>query len=252
MALNIDVRAAIAHVADEMQAKRKQVDFATAVAMTRTGQRVKVAEEREIADVFDRPTPFTMSALFVRPATVSNLSAEVKLKDFAGKGTPAATYLAAQLRGGSRRLKRFERALQSVGAMPAGYRAVPGAAAKLDSYGNLDRGQIVQMLSFFRAFPEAGYKANMTDKKRAALARGSKTRQGFAYFAGRPGDRLPDGIWQRVRFAQGTAIKPVLIFVRWADYQAVFDFDYVAERTIQSDFDAQFVVAMREALGSAR
>lgn len=252
MIFDIDVKGAVAYVADQMRDKRKQVEFATAVALTRTAKRVEAAEVHEMTDVFNRPTPFTLSGTFVRPATTSNLSAEVKLKDFAGKGTPAATYLAAQLRGGTRGLKRFERALIAVGAMPPGFRAVPGAAAKLDSYGNMDRGQIVQILSYFRAFPEAGYKANMTDKRRAALAKGSKTRQGFAYFVGRPGDRLPLGIYQRVYFARGTAIKPVLIFVASVAYEAIFDFDFVAKLTVDAAFDEEFRRAVVEAEATAR
>jgi hypothetical protein len=252
MTFDVDVKAAVDYVTEEMRKKRREVDFVTAVALTRTAKRVEAAELHEMKDVFDRPTPFTLSGTFVRPATVSNLSAEVKLKDFAGKGTPAAKYLAAQLQGGTRRPKRFERALQSLGALPPGYRAIPGAGAKVDAYGNMDRGQIVQILSYFRAFPEAGYKANMTDKRKAALARGSKTQQGYAYFIGRPGDRLPLGIYQRVYFARGTAIKPILIFVSSAMYEAIFDFDFVARITVDAAFPEEFQRALAEAEAAAR
>ena len=248
----VNVTGAIAQITAQLNADKKQVTFATRVALTRTAQKVKVAEEREMRDVFHNPTPFTMSGLFVRPATASNLTAEVKLKDFAGKGTAIASYLAPQIKGGLRGSKRFERALQAVGALPPGYRVVPGSAAKLDAYGNMDRGQIVQILSYFRAFPEAGYKANMTDKKREALQRGSKKKQGFAYFVGRPGDRLPLGVYQRVRFASGTAIKPVMIFVRSAVYQAVFNFEEVAQRTIDKEFGTEFAQALAEAMRTAR
>lgn len=250
--MSVDVRGALAHLGRIVAAEKKQVNFATKVALTRTGQKVMVAEQREMRDVFSMPTPFTMSSLYLRPATSSNLSAEVKLKDFASKATPASKFLAAQLKGGERVQKRFERALQAVGALPPGFRIVPGDAAKLDAYGNMDRGQIVQILAFFRAFPEAGYKANMTAQGRAKLARGGKTRQGISYFAGRPGDRLPLGIYQRVTFARGTAIKPVMIFVRSAVYQAVFNFEDVAKRTVDAEFGPQFALAYAEAKRTAR
>lgn len=250
--MRVDVRAAIAGVTADVQANEKQVKFATRVALTRTGQKVKVAEEREMRDVFDTPTPFTMSSLYLRPATTTNLTAEVKLKDFAGKGTPASVFLAAQIRGGMRGQKRYERALQSIGALPPGYRVVPGEGAKVDAYGNMDRGQIVQILSYFRAFPEAGYKANMTDQRRAALARGGKNRQGFVYFVGRPGDRLPLGVYQRVIFGHGTAIRPVMIFVRSTIYQSIFDFEHVAETTIEAEYGSEFARALAEARASAR
>lgn len=110
----------------------------------------------------------------------------------------------------------------------------------------------MQILSFFKAFPEAGYKANMTDKRRKQLAKGSRTRLGFAYFVGSPGNRLPLGIWQRVHMAMGTAVKPVLIFVPEASYEAVFDFSYVAELTMKRRFNPHFEQAMEQAKRSAR
>lgn len=252
MSSSIDVSGAIRQLTAHAEDGQKQVAFATRVALTRTAAKVKLAEEKEMRDVFRNPTPYTMASLYVRPATSANLTAEVKLKDFAGKATPASKFLSAQIAGGQRGQKRFERALQSVGAMPPGYRIVPGAGAKLDSYGNMNRGQIVQILAFFRAFPEAGYKANMTAQGRAKLARGTRARQGFAYFAGRPGNRLPLGIYQRFGFAAGSAIKPVMIFVRSAIYQPIFDFEYVAEQTVQAEFTGEFVRALAEARGTAR
>jgi hypothetical protein len=249
----VDVRDAVRQITAGMLVEEKQVKFATRVALTRVAKVAEGAEVKEMRDIFDRPTPFTMSGLFVRPATTTNLTAEVKLKDFAGKSSsPAATYLAAQIKGGMRGEKRFERALRSVGALPPGYRVVPGTGAELDAYGNMNRGQIVQILAYFRAFPEAGYKANMTDKKRAALERGSKTKQGISYFAGRPGDRLPWGIYQRVHFARGTALKPVMIFVRSVQYQAIFDFEYVAESAVEMNFPAEFTRALAEARATQR
>lgn len=250
--MTIDVRDAIAVLTRHTIGEQKQVRFATRVALTRTGQKVVVAQQKEMRDIFKNPTPYTMSSLYLRPATSANLSAEVKLKDFAAKATPASKFLAAQLKGGQRSAKRFERALQSIGALPPGYRVVPGAGAKMDAYGNMSTGQIVQILAFFRAFPEAGYKANMTAATKARLARGTKKRPGFAYFVGRPGSRLPLGIYQRVAFGHGSAIKPVMIFVRSAAYQKIFDFEYVADRTVQAEFPSEFARAFIEAERTAR
>jgi hypothetical protein len=248
----VDVREAVAALAQLADASQKQIRFATRVALTRTAQKAAQAQVREMRDVFRSPTPYALSSVFVRPATAQSMSAEVKLKDDATKATPAAKFLAAQIDGGARSQKRFERALQAAGAMPPGFRAVPGEGARLDAYGNMSRGQIVQLLAFFQAFPEAGYKANMTAATRARLARGTRTRQGIAYFVGRPGDRLPLGIWQRTNFAQGSAIKPVLLFVRTADYQPVYDFRYVAEKTIEQEFAGEFATAYIEAQRAAR
>lgn len=250
--MKLSVKTNFPDVQKQINELGKQAQFAAAVALTRTAQKVKDAQLREMKDVFDNPTPYTMSSLYLRPATKAKLEAVVWLKDFAAKATPAATYLLPQIQGGERRMKRFERALQSVGALPSGYRVVPGDVAKVDSFGNIDRGQIVQILSYFKAFPEAGYKANMTDKRKSQLAKGSKTRQGFIYFVGRPGGRLPLGIWQRIQFARGSAIKPVMIFVPTVAYKAIFDFQFVAKTVIEREFEREYRLALEQAMRTAR
>jgi hypothetical protein len=248
----INVSDAISTLTALARAGEKQVRFATRVALTKTAKKAEAAEVREMRDVFKSPTPFTLSSVFVQPATSTRLEATVKLKDASMKAVPASKYLAPQIDGGQRGLKRFEKALTGIGVMPVGYRAVPGQGARIDSYGNMSRGQIVQILAFFRAFPEMGYKANMTDKSKARLARGSKRAQGFAYFVGTPGDRLPLGVYQRVSFARGTAIKPVLLFVRSAVYQSRFDFEYVVNKTVETEFAGEFATAFIDAQRTAR
>lgn len=237
---------------DELQ--HRQLPYATMLAINNTAEKVVAAEEREIKDVFDKPNLFTQNAVARTFASKQNLTARIFIKDFAGKGTPATKYLASQIEGGARRLKRFEIALQSVGALPPGYRVVPGDTAKLDTYGNMDRGQIVQILAFFKAFPEMGYKANLSDKRRAALARGNKktNAQGFSYFVGRPGDRLPLGVWQRFNLGHGSSIKPVMIFVPHANYQKLYDFTYAGQKVIDREFIGEMKKATEEALRTAR
>lgn len=230
-----------------------QVPFATARALTKTAQLAQEAEVKEMRDVFDRPTPYALGSTFIRPATKRDLTAYVWLKSDTSKGTPADKFLYSEIKGGSRVQKRFEVALQAVGAMPPGYRAVPGNAAKIDGFGNMDRGQIVQILSYFKAFPEAGYRANITDKRRAKLARGTKAKAGFEYFVGQPGDgRLPLGIYQRFRFGHGSSIKPILIFVDGALYHAIFDFGYVAASTTAKVFPNQLRESFAIALSTRR
>lgn len=229
-----------------------QMPFAAALALTRTAQAVQEKQILEMRDVFDRPTPYTLSSTFVKPATKRDLRAFVGLKEFAGKGIPATKFLAPVIAGGGRRLKRFELALQRSGALPPDWRVVPGSGAKIDSYGNIQPSQIVQILSYFRAFPEAGYRANMTDAKRRRMARGSKTKRGVAYFVGRPGNRAPLGVWERTEFGFGSAVRPVLIFVRQAQYRQLYDFEFVATSTAQRVFPGAFEAALAAAIRSAQ
>lgn len=240
----------------------KQLPYAAAVALNLVAQDIVVAEQHEMRDVFDRPrpTPYTLSGVAVyKGATKRRLSAVVWLKDYAtSNGVPASKFLAPQIRGGSRRLKKSEKALRSAGVLPSDMFAVPGKAAKLDAYGNMDRGQIRQIISYFRgAELLAGHLGNTKDKTRQRLAKGNKKKgiRGFEYFVGRPADgKLPMGVWQRFGFgALGSAIKPVLIFIdKTPRYKAIYDFDYVAEITNKARFRDRFTAALAEARRTAR
>ena len=60
MAISIDVRADIKGAVKYLnRVQRKQVPFATALALTRTAQDVAKAETAQISKKLDRPTPFT-------------------------------------------------------------------------------------------------------------------------------------------------------------------------------------------------
>ena len=228
----------------------EKLPFALALATTKTAQAVADAQRHEMSDVFDKPTPYTLDSVFMKSATKTNINALVGIKNFSGKGTPATKFLMAEIVGGARKLKRFEIALRSVGALPPGYYAVPGSAATLDAYGNIDRGLIVQLLSYFKAFPEMGYKANMTDKRKAALAKGNaKTgKLGVAYFAGYiPGVSTP-GIWARYKLGHGSAVKPIIMFVSAAHYEVLFDFTYVAEMIVKRVGESNLRAAIKEVM----
>jgi hypothetical protein len=217
-----------------------------AIALTRTAQAVRTAEYHEMRDVFRAPTPWTLSAVYVLPATPAKLEATVGLKNFAGKGIPATKFLAAQIAGGQRRLKRFELALRHIVDIPQEYRAVPGSGARRDRYGNIAPSQIVQVLAYLRAFPEAGYIANRAAKARARRAKSTRPRQGESFFVGRIGSS-PLGVWARTGSAKGLRVRPIIIFVRHAQYEAIYDFEFVATTTAHREFPRQFESTFREA-----
>lgn len=252
------------------EAGRSQIPFATAVALTRTAQRIKEAEVAALPRVFDRPTPYTMNSLYTKAATKRQLEAEVWFKDrrATSKGTPATAYLIPNVHGGDRSRKRMEVALQRVGLLPAGMIAVPGEGATLDAYGNMSRGQIVQILSWLQAFGEQGYRANSTASTRARIAKGSVKRgvRGTEYFASRgPGhwfgargwkqgraQHLPAGVYRRTKFGFGQSIKPVLMFVRAPVYRPRFDFYGIADRVFARHYRREFRVAFDESMRTRR
>lgn len=103
---------------------RRQLPFATALALTRTAEDVKTNTLKRMARVFDRPTPFTMRGVAVRRASKRRPAAAVFLKD------RQADYLEHQETGGTR--------------TPSGRALVIPQAARVNRYGNLPRGAVAR------------------------------------------------------------------------------------------------------------
>jgi hypothetical protein len=237
----LSVKSNIAQLARDLRIEREDLPKRVATALTRTAIEVRKGLRDEMQRVFDRPTPYTLNSFFVKPATAADLTAIVWLKERNVLGGPH--YLEPQIFGGARTLKPFEQRLQRIGALPAGMFVVPGEGAKLDRYGNMNRGQLVQILSQLRAFTEAGYDAHPTKSRRSQR----NVAKAGRFFVGRPGGgRLPLGVWQRIGKGAHN-LKPVLIFVRGPRYSARFKFYEVSERIAKREFPLQFERAAREA-----
>ncbi len=216
--IRIDVTTNAAQVARELDATAKRIQRATVIGLTRTAVQVKAAIRAELPKVFDRPTPWTLNSLFVAPAKFAQEVPEARVwikDDTGGKGIAPTQYLLPEIEGGPRNWKRSERALQRAGFLGADEQIVPAAGATLDAWGNVQRGLIVQLLSYFAAFGEQGYRANATDRSRARRAKRGRTEEGFVtirgveYFISRgPGmwygrlQHLPRGIWARAPAGQ--------------------------------------------------
>jgi hypothetical protein len=239
-------------VKKSLAAMQKELPYAIARSLSKTAVAVKQAEYDHMSKVFDRPTPYTMRSLYTQPATQDKLESRVWLKEKleAGKGTAATQYLGPQIFGGGRNLKRHEIALQRIGILPKGMYCVPGKGAELDAYGNMKSSQIVKILSYFQAFSEVGYRANMTAAKKAKMAKG---KSGKDYFVVYPGRLFPPGIYQST-LSGGTLTKAVRViaFVRPPVYRKRFLFWETAEKVAQEKWRPLFDEAMEAALDKAR
>lgn len=228
------------------------------------------AEQQRMGAVFDRPTPYTLrGGVSVKPSDKANLVGELAIATVAtGENVPPGKPLLAEVRGGARRLKRSEVLLQRAGLLPQGWLTVPGRGAKMDGYGNIQRGQILQILSWFAAYPETNSRAgrvrnsmrdNSTAAGRAKRAAGTRNRAGLEYFAVQPGGRggLSPGIYARQtagkRFT-GPVVRPraVLVFVQRTQYAKRFDFVATAQQAIATALPEAFTTAFRQALETAR
>lgn len=235
----------------------RQVRYAASLTVnTLARYPVKEAMQAEMRDSLDRPTPFTLNSLTVtKLATVREPSAIVGFKQVSGSARPASDYLRWQVRGGQRRLKAFEVMLRSIGVLPGGYFAVPGSGAKFDAFGNVQRGQITAILSYFQAFPEQGrgFKMNSTAATRRRMAKGTRSKLGYRYFVGRPGGRGELGIYQDVRITSGVReLLPIFIFVQWTRYEPRLDLRYAAELVVKREGGPTFRAALAQALRTAR
>lgn len=209
---------------------------ATAKALSDAAFEGRKAILADMEAKFDRPTPYIRRSIQVQRATADKLTASVEPTYMGGKGVDPQNVLRHHVFGGQRTVKASERAFQRVGILQPGYSIVPGSACKLDAYGNIPRGFMNQLISYFGAFGEQGYSANMSAKRKDKLANRSRTASGYktlngvAYFvawgklrSGRS-SHLPYGIWSKTGI-HGVDVKPVLIFVRTPAYTRRLDFE---------------------------
>lgn len=241
---------------------RDQLPFATALALTKTAQFIEQKIKEEIPRVFDRPTKFTLNSTWVRPATKQRLWAEVKIKDEAFKAVAPIKWLAPQVYGGTRALKRFEQRLITNGVMPPGHFAVPASGADYDTFGNMSKGEIVRMLSDLQAHWDTRQNTTAASRQRR---RRSRTRRPTFYFSTWPVSKrtahLRPGIYKRIGAVAGlasgiasgfgTPIKPVLIFVKRVRYRKRLRFYEIADQTGRMRFPIEFALAMRQAMRTA-
>lgn len=234
----------------------RQISRQTAKALSETAKQAREAVTAEIGRVFDRPTPFTMRSVFYRGASVDRgiPYAQVFLKtDRAHKGSAATDYLLPQVQGGGRELKRSERLMRRAGVLPPGMIAVPGRDAKRDAYGNMSRGQLVQVLSWLQAFGQQGYGANMTERRRKSLAKdrvGRKTgklTKGFEYFLLRePRNGFLPGVYQKVRYGDRVVPRIILVFVKAPAYRPRLPFHDTVRRVVSEQFGPNFMAAAKK------
>lgn len=244
MSVTLSVKTDIAETLKRFEVlEPRQFPFIVSLAMNKTTGRIKEALKANMPMSLDRPTRFTLNSLMTKPATKQKLEAEVGLRDFAPKGTPASTYLMPQVHGGSRKHKRFERALILSGIMPAGYFAVPGKGAKLDSSGNLRGSFITAMLSYLKASPDS-YQ-NRTDKsgRKPRVAQ----RQFFAVKERSISGRLPMGIYQRT----GGSIRLVIAFVKQPKYNKRFLMFDISQKLTKQYLQEELVKAAERALATS-
>ncbi|MCM2317891.1 MAG: hypothetical protein NDI93_01010 [Pseudomonas sp.] len=217
---------------------------AIADALNHTANQVRQALQADMASVFARPTPFTVNALRVLNATPSSLEAAVWVKDEKArnaKGMAPEDWIAPQVFGGSRAVKKSEELLRRKGILPPSKFIVPGKGARLDAYGNISRGHLIQILSGLKTLNRDGYTADASAQWRSF--RKGHERAFFVLYRG----KTPIGIAER----RGKRMAVVLAFVSEPSYSRRLDFHGVAERVADAKLAANLDKALLDALSGS-
>lgn len=217
--------------------QKQQLPFATALALTKTAQKVKEAEYGLMKKVFEGPTKYTLNALQMRPAKKTKLEASVGFKEGHGRGVPAKRFLNPHVHGIARSQKSHEKKLAPV--MRGKNFTVPARGAKLNKSGNITGGTYMQILS----------RLKLAGDQSATNSGASKRKQrAKTYFVPKAGSKLRAGVYERT--ARG--VKPILIFIRSPRYTKRFPFYNKADQLSRALFPAEYKKAMDFAIATAR
>lgn len=222
---------------------QKQARYAAAVALTKTAKRVGTQLAAQMKSALPDAGPYTTTerAQFLTRATPATLAATVGLKDKKpARGTSPAMLAKEHFTGGRRGNKPMEVAMRAAGVLPAGWTVVPGAAMKLDRFGNPNRQVVAEVLGALK-------------RGVAVVGRRGKTTVAKSFFVVAAGGlrtaHLAPGIWQRIN---NRAIAPVFLFVSAAAYRRRIDLPRIARAVVDKEFPAEFDKAYRQALATAR
>lgn len=207
---------------DSLAKRSTNIAFASAVALTRTAQKIKAAEIDLMLRKLDRPTRFTLNSLMLRPATKTKLEATVETKMGFGS-VPAGRYLTPLVEGGDRRMKASEKRLGSYWT--------PAKGAPLDASGNIRGSTINKVLSQLKL--RADPQQNATGSKRSKAKRKTE-----AYF-------LQNGIVFQRKGA--TKPSPFLILVKKVPtYRKLLPWYETAQEVTDQTLPAEFYKALDE------
>ena len=200
---------------------RKQLPFATSVALNNTGFDMRNAFNKGTLSAFNKPTRFTQKAFLTTKSKKTNLVVHVFAKD--KEGSDAARYLRFGVKGGTRPAKGYERffsGLPNDGTIDAYF--IP-SQIKVDGFGNVTR-------------------ANL--KKVSAAVQNNKA------FIGTPrNSSRPAGIYER----DGNKLITRFVSVSTRPtYTGRFNLQTIGDKVINRRFDQHFNKAMTKAIATAK
>lgn len=268
----ISIKTNIAEVTKEFTAlQRRQIPFATFLTVNKLAENSHKSFQISEISKLDRPTRYAQNMMFVNYAKRSvlaeargggkpNITSDVRVKDrglVTKRGSTPRDVMQHLFETGERRGKGVEGYFIRAGFMLRGQFAVPASGAPMDSFGNVDKRFVVQLLSYLRLFNESGFRANVVDRNKFSkrfAARNKISRQSGKFFVIKSNQisKLHPGVWTRLSTGFGKGIRPVYLFVDAAEYRQFLGLDTTVKKVVDRDFAFEFNKAFAHALATAK
>ena len=232
----------------QLGAQAKQATFAASRALNTTAYAINDRLKKDMASTFKGgATAYTLRAFSVTKADKATLTATVALRtDTQGAALPYNKALGHLFTGGPRKFKKLEGWLRSKRLLPAGLTVAPGAGMPLDSYGNMRRAALTEMLGVIGA-----QLTNLQVYRRTGAGKAQKAVGYFVILPGSKGGHHP-GIYKRMQTGTSSAITPMVLYVNPANYRKFIDLDKLGREVVAQKFQPAFDAELARALANAK
>jgi len=229
-------------------AQAKQATYAASRALTSTAYAINERLRKDMASTFKGgATAYTLRAFSVTKADKATLTAAVALRtDTQGAALAYNKALGHLFTGGPRKYKKLEGWLRGRRLLPAGLTIAPGAGMPVDSYGNMRRAALTEMLGVIGA-----QLTNLQVYRRTGAGKAQKAVGYFVILPGSKGGHHP-GIYKRMQTGTSSAITPMVLYVNPANYRKFIDLDKLGREVVAQKFQPAFDAELARALANAK
>lgn len=229
-------------------AHAKQATYAASRALTTTAYAINDRLKKDMASTFKGgATAYTLRAFSVTKADKATLTAAVALRtDTQGAALAYNKALGHLFTGGPRKYKKLEGWLRGRRLLPAGLTIAPGAGMPVDSYGNMRRAALTEMLGVIGTQLK-----NLQVYRRTGAGKAQKAVGYFVILPGGKGGHHP-GIYKRIQTGTSSAITPMVLYVNPANYRKFIDLDKLGREVVAQKFQPAFEAELARALANAR
>ena len=202
---------------------RKQLPFATSLALNDTGFDMRQAFNKGTLSVFHKPTTFTQKAFLTTKSKKTNLIVHVFAKD--KEGSDAARYLRFGVQGGARPPKGFERYFAGLPNDKTIDRYfMPTRQTKRDGKGNITRATLKKL--------------------------STRVTTGTAFIGTPRNSTRPPGLY--VREKNNKLLAKFITTNRKPTYTGRFNLQVIGDKVIRRRFNQHFDKAMSKAIATAK